>query len=45
MTLVLPEGGMVIEPVIVGIIDKARIKSYLFWGSYVVELRRVFETP
>lgn len=35
---------MVIESVIVGILDKARIESYLFWGSYVVELRGVFET-
>jgi len=36
---------MVIEPVIVGIIDEARIESYLFWWSYVVELRRMLETP
>ena len=36
---------MVIEPVIVGIIDKAGIESYLFWWSYLVELRRLFETP
>jgi len=36
---------MIVEPVIVGVIDEARIESYLFWGSYVVEIRRVLKNP
>ena len=36
---------MIVESVIVGIIDEARIESYLFWGPYVVETRRVLKNP
>jgi len=36
---------MIVEPVIVDIIDKARIESYLFWWPYVVEIRRVLKIP
>ena len=36
---------MVIEPVIVAIIDKARIESYLLWGPNVVEVGRMLKTP
>lgn len=36
---------MVVEPVIVVIIDKTRVESYLFWRPYVVEIRRVLKTP
>ena len=36
---------MVVEPVIVGISDKARIESDLFWRSYVIEMRRLLKIP
>ena len=36
---------MVIEPVIVAIIDKTRIESYLFWGSYIGKVRWALEVP
>ena len=36
---------MIVEPIIVGTIDKARIERYLFWKPYIVEWRRVLETP
>ena len=42
-TFVLPKGGIVVEPVIVGVIGKARIESYLFWGANAVESRKEFE--
>ena len=45
MTFVPPKGGMVVEPVIVGVVREARIESYLFWGPYVVESRGVSEIP
>jgi hypothetical protein len=44
-TFIPPKGRMVVEPVVVDIIDKARIESYLFRRSYVVKLRGMFETP
>ena len=36
---------MVVESVIVGIVDEARVESYLFRRSYVIEIRRVLEIP
>ena len=36
---------MIVEPVIVGVIDEARIESYLFWGSYIVKIGRVLKNP
>lgn len=43
--LIPPKGGMVVEPVIVDIIDEARIERYLFRRPYVVKMRGVFKTP
>ena len=36
---------MIVEPVIVDIVDEARVESYLFWRPYVIEIGRVLETP
>ena len=44
-TFIPPEGGMIVEPVIVDIIDKARIESYLLRGTNVVEMGRMLKTP
>ena len=36
---------MIVESVIVGVIDEARIESYLLWGPHVVETRRMLKNP
>lgn len=43
-TFIPPKGRRVVESVIVGIIDKARIESYLLWRPNVVERGRVLKT-
>lgn len=36
---------MVVESVIVGIIDKARIESDLFWRPDIIEIGRLLKIP